>query len=260
MKITTDISITSRRRRAVSEWSPVQLFAQGGVGGWYDASVTGCLWQDVAGTVPATEGTPVARIDDLSGNGYHCIQPTLAARPTFVIDPQGRPCLEFDGVDDLLQAPFALDHRDATLALGFLTTVSDENGGVPFGVGTHSTGRFYLQTSFGNTRFLRQPQNGASLSVFGTPADIRQVALARIGPGPDSFLARSNGAAIDWAGSNAQQMSLAGRHIQIGARLPGSGHSAMRFYAGLYLMQALSDAALEQTEAFLAQKLGVVLP
>ena len=259
MKIVTDLSITSWRKPGGKPWNPQQLF-QAAEGAWYDPSTASSLWQDVAGTVPAIAGQPVARIDDLSGNGHHCVQPTLAARPTLTADSQGRPCLEFDGVDDILRAPFAFDHTFATFSLGYQTTVSGENGGMAFGVGSSSGGRFYLQTSFGSTRFLRQPQDGSNLSLGGLPADVLQVASVRIGPGPDDFLARANGGLIGWHGANAQQMNLANRHIQIGARIPGSMHSAMLFYGGVYLVGALSDTELEQIEAFLATRAGVALP
>ena len=60
------------------------------------------LWQDTAGTVPATAaGQLVARIDDKSGNGNHCIQATTSAQPALQQTAGGLWYLAFDGIEDL---------------------------------------------------------------------------------------------------------------------------------------------------------------
>jgi hypothetical protein len=61
-------------------FSPSALFANGEVGAWYDPSPE-TTFTDTAGTTPATVGSAVARINDLSGNGHHATQATTAARP-----------------------------------------------------------------------------------------------------------------------------------------------------------------------------------
>jgi hypothetical protein len=61
-------------------FSPSALFANGEVGVWYDPSPE-TTFTDTAGTTPATVGSDVARINDLSGNGHHATQATTAARP-----------------------------------------------------------------------------------------------------------------------------------------------------------------------------------
>jgi hypothetical protein len=63
-------------------FSPASLFASGEEGAWYDPSDLSTVWQDAAGTTPATAGDPVGRIDDKSGNGNHATQSTPTARPT----------------------------------------------------------------------------------------------------------------------------------------------------------------------------------
>lgn len=55
---------------------------------WYDPSDPATVWQDVAGTVPALVGTPVARIDDKGNLGLHATQSTPANRPTLQQDGQ----------------------------------------------------------------------------------------------------------------------------------------------------------------------------
>ena len=68
-----------------------------------DAAVSaGLVWQDAAGTIPATAaGHPVGKIADVSGNGKHLIQSTATARPTLT-SYGGKLWLEFDGIDDSL--------------------------------------------------------------------------------------------------------------------------------------------------------------
>lgn len=68
-------------------WSPAALFANGEKGAWYDPSDLTTMFQDTAGTVPVTaHGDPVRRINDKSGNGYHWIAPSDAARPVYQTD------------------------------------------------------------------------------------------------------------------------------------------------------------------------------
>ncbi len=69
---------------SVSAWTPLNLFAGGVVGGWYDPSDISTLWQDSARTTPVTtSGQPVGAIDDKSGNGRHLLQATAANRGTY---------------------------------------------------------------------------------------------------------------------------------------------------------------------------------
>ena len=79
------------------------LFGSGEEGAWYDPSDLSTVWQDAAGTTPATAGDPVGRIDDKSGNGNHATQSTSTARPTLQTSG-GLYYLDFDGVDDQLIA------------------------------------------------------------------------------------------------------------------------------------------------------------
>lgn len=71
---------------------------------WYDPSDLSTVWQDTAGTVPASANDPVARIDDKSGNGHHATQATVGSRP--ILRTDGRYAyLEFDGTDDFMDVP-----------------------------------------------------------------------------------------------------------------------------------------------------------
>jgi hypothetical protein len=89
-----------------TNWNPAYLFSSGQLGFWYDPSDITTLFQDNLGVTPVTAaGQTVGRILDKSGNGYHATQATLAQRPLYQIDANGRPYLSFDGVDDNMVIP-----------------------------------------------------------------------------------------------------------------------------------------------------------
>jgi hypothetical protein len=77
---------------------------------WFDASDASTLFQDSAGTTPATANNDVVgRWADKSGNARHATQGTTANKPTLKTNIQnGLPGLYFDGGDRLLLAA-ALD-------------------------------------------------------------------------------------------------------------------------------------------------------
>jgi hypothetical protein len=90
---------------AVGSFDPTSLFS-GETGGWWDPSDMSALFQDSAGTTPVTAADqPVGRIEDKSGNGNHLLQATSTERPYLRTDGTYW-WLEFDGVDDFLQAIF----------------------------------------------------------------------------------------------------------------------------------------------------------
>jgi hypothetical protein len=86
------------------EHALVELFTGGRKGLLIDLNddVASPVWANTAGTTPATSDTDVAaRVDDLSPNGWHLMQPTASQRPIHrVIDGVRR--LRHDGVDDTL--------------------------------------------------------------------------------------------------------------------------------------------------------------
>lgn len=98
-------------------WTPLELFALGEQGAWYDPSDLSTLFQDAAGTIPVTtDGDPVGYMGDKSGNGNHATQSVSAARPTYRTDGAYHKIV-FDGVDDsLLLGTFDLKEQVFSLA------------------------------------------------------------------------------------------------------------------------------------------------
>jgi len=68
---------------------------------WYTPDDPATLFQDVAGTIPVTAvGQSVALMKDISGRNNHVSQSAAGSRPIFTQAPNGKYCLQPDGVDD----------------------------------------------------------------------------------------------------------------------------------------------------------------
>ncbi len=96
----------------VPVFSPLDLFASGEQGAWYDPSDLSTMFQDRAGTTPVTaDGQTVGKILDKSGRGNHAVALSDAARPLYKTSG-GLHWMQFDGVDDSL----------STAAINFTST------------------------------------------------------------------------------------------------------------------------------------------
>src|SRR3989304_2387171 len=89
-----------RSRRRVSAFSPLDLSPVL----WLDFSDTSTLFTDSSGTIPVTaDGDVIGYAADLSGNGNHATQGTLANKPLYKTGIQnGLSVARFDGSDRLL--------------------------------------------------------------------------------------------------------------------------------------------------------------
>jgi len=187
MKIVTDISTTSAS--AGQGWHPGWLFRDGARGAYYDPTDISTLWQDAAGTAPAVIGQPVARMDDLSGNGHHMVQAQASARPVLRLTGDLL-SLEFDGADDALAATtpasaWGWAHRAGGVTFGVAAQVSfrpDEN---EFLIGTMSG------ASSGNTGVSLNSDNR---TVVDNPRDARVMIARGIGGSVAAFYRVHSGA------------------------------------------------------------------
>lgn len=100
-------------------FTPLDLFEGGQNGIWLDFSDTSTMWQDTSATTPVTtNGDPVARIDDKSGNGYNAQQATVSAQPTY---DSSLDAASSDGGDFLTvpssTATFSFMHKDTGVGI-----------------------------------------------------------------------------------------------------------------------------------------------
>ena len=83
-------------------FNPLDLFASGETGGWYDPSDLTTMFQDEAGTTPVTaDGQSVGQIRDKSGRGNHLTQATAGSRPIYRT-AGGKHWLELNGTSHFL--------------------------------------------------------------------------------------------------------------------------------------------------------------
>lgn len=110
-------------------------FTPGMIGGlelWLDADDNSTLYQDAGGTIAAvSDGDPVGRWEDKSGNGNHATQGTGSRRGTKKVGVQNsRDGVRFDGVDDVLEIVGGVSIYPATIFVVMREEVAVENAGV----------------------------------------------------------------------------------------------------------------------------------
>lgn len=80
------------------QFTPNDLFILGQYGIWWDATSTGYITQDSAGTIPVVNASdPVGLLIDRSGNSNDGIQATTSLKPLYQINPNR---IVFDRSDD----------------------------------------------------------------------------------------------------------------------------------------------------------------
>jgi hypothetical protein len=75
-------------------------------------------WYDAALGIALDGSSLVSQWDDQSGNALHLTQGTGAARPAMGTTASGRPCLVFDGGDDILNATVAIPQPQTVFVVG----------------------------------------------------------------------------------------------------------------------------------------------
>lgn len=246
------------QQRAVV-WTPVQLFANGEQGVWYEPKPE-YLFQDAAGTIPVTaDGDPVGRMLDLSGNNNHATQSTSAARPVYRTDGVLH-WLEFDGVDDHLAIPNDTDGAVGSDNTAVFAVRPDDGKVFPYVIGGKGDSGFEML-------FDKDGENIRAVVVT--------VAGVIVGNGTTAFTDtsfiyssdwdRSAGRARGWA-NQVEEVNLAGAVADkteslvyaIGARGDDQFLHG-RIYSGLILDRLLTDADRGQVEQYFADKSGVTL-
>ena len=252
-------------------------------GAWYDPSDLTTVWQDAAGTTPATAGDPVGRIDDKSGNGNHATQSTATARPTLQTSG-GLYYLDFDGVDDYLQGP--------THPFTFTGPVSFYTGFSPTSTKVYSTLFSAGATTSGasNQQKTMAFQYSSSASIPGvnrpsfatdiwTPSGIYTSTTSPLVTGTDYVAGfvisnwsthRSSGttARINGGGQTistygpSDPTSLNASPTYIGVFDPvalSTSFSDANIYGMIVLDRTLTAGEIDDVEAYLAAKSGVTL-
>ena len=125
-----------------TKFDPLVLFAGGKQGVWYDPSDKTTLFQDAAGTVPVTtNGNPVGKMLDKSGNNNHATQSTSAERPLYNTEPSR---LLLDKVDDAIVINFP---KRIVGSMTIATTTGTATYGVDIPQGNLTLGGMYFPSN-----------------------------------------------------------------------------------------------------------------
>jgi hypothetical protein len=243
--------ILSQRRGLTVAQAIAMLFPVGATGGFYIVR-PGNVWQDEAGTTPAVnDGDPVARLDDLSGNGNHLTVETTSRRPAFKISG-GKYWLEFDGTDDELNTGYSPRNEGSIGVSAFFTTTEAMYcfgarylaGGDP-GLG-------YRSTSGGNSGLQVRTNTG----VFALLQETRKAAHGANLTGTTLYQSLSGTSSVSLSQSYTPGV-VASTHVlnigHAGAGSLGSGISRFlgRWYGGYYSTHAASNAQSDQLAALM---------
>lgn len=231
-------------------FDPATLFTPARSGGWYDPADPLTLWRDTAATSPVTTaGQSVARIDDKSGNGNHLLQSAAEKMPAWMTDANGKPYLQFDGVDDFLATSAAI-----TLSLPFDRVTAIRQ------LSWSNLDRLF---AIGNTCFLNQRPATPALNLHDGINDIVKTAALAVGKngvvterhvGGASQIAVNTGAYVT---GNAGSTGPLGK-FAIGADAAGASPSNIRFYGGVMRGGTMTDDEIAGLRAWLADRAGIV--
>lgn len=233
-------------------FSPADLFANGEVGSWFEILPNTCF-QDVAGTIPSAVGDPVARINDLSGNGNHALQSTFASQP--ILRQGGSLCyLEHDGLGDNLVASYGSDLANLTRAIGYRVLgsdiIADDND---------ANASVVQSLNDGDLRFLVGGSGGfgdrSVVAVGGWNWNVDSVVVASAHADRELRVTGSGSSATAVALSAPTGMSGA----TIGAGAGGVAPLQGRIYSFVDVGRVLTEEERTNLAGYIAEKSGVTL-
>jgi hypothetical protein len=252
-----------------ASFTPLQLFALGVKGVWFDASDISTMFQDSAGTIPVTAaGQSVGKWLDKSGNGNHATQTTAGARPTYQVDANGYPNVTFDGSNDYMLTSNidlsgtarvmlgagvnVIGSGSAAAALAFGTDISTVNGSFLFGApGSATDHSLYVRGSSTLRAAINNVSDGADILVglFDISQATKEAELI-----PRLNYTQLAGTQITWTGTDAGSGSFGNLPLYLG----GYG-SSLQYNGAIYqviVRGALSSATeVVQTENWIDTKL-----
>jgi len=230
------------------------------------------MFQDSAGTTPVTtDGDPVGKILDKSGRGNHASQATAAKRPLYKTSG-GLHWLQFDGVDDRVSSA-SLDlsgTSTATLLLGLLRpNDSGYKMYAEFGP-PDTTGGFYFasRSSVSGYEVGLKGSSGQTVAVTDTSAppitDIATIELDYLQPtNATEIVIRVNGV-VESTSQVGQPSAGDGPFgnlaLNVGCRSDGSLPVTGNIYSMIFLGRTATTQEITDTETWVADKTGVVLP
>ena len=239
-----------------SAFTPLNLFAAGEQGVWFDPSDFSTMYQDSAGTTPVTAvGQPVGKINDKSGRGNHATQATAASRPVLQQDGAGKYYLDFDGTDDSLATSSINYGTDKVTIFAGLRKANDTASILcESSVSIINDGTFYLVTGTddGTTGYTSMSKGTAAAAstlntrITAVGADLAVISVTHDISGDLSTI-RRNGV----AGTNATGDKGAGNFTNQPLYIGRRGGSTLPFNGRIYslIVRGAASTATEITNA-----------
>lgn len=249
---------------------PELMFSAGVRGGYYDPSDMASMFQDTAGTIPCAINSPVARINDKSGQGNHLIQATAANQP-ILRAAGGLKYLDFDGVNDVLVSSGSVDLSNTsklaifcgvTLDTAAIAAISANAAG---GAGVTGGYRAIFNTVLGGNG----PLDGVIYDGVGStnvnenapPAAPRTRVHSLLfdyagAAATDEIILRTNGAvsAVTVNSGPVNTVNFANGQISMGDFVAGGGPLDGRIYGLVVLGKLASAAEISNMEIFMNSK------
>lgn len=271
LSLDLSLSLTGGASAAVS--APDAIFAVGSrSGAYYDIQDLSSLFQNSNGTTAAVVGQPVGYVADLSGNGFHLIQATAAARPTLRQDATTLLYyLERDGVDDTMAsaASVTLDQSvGAYLGAGMETNgaFSATTNYSMFGLVTDGSSRFDLTVRAENPNHLNSAfarfDNGTQLLASGTN---QTVAIGEPylqdsvldADSLDLFIKDESGSTT--TGTSAGALTAGTEAIPVVLSYNASTGNSTRFYRGIIVADTLTAGEKTSIRTWLGEGCNVTI-
>jgi hypothetical protein len=250
-------------------WTPLELFQEGELGVWYDPSDLSTMYQDSAGTIPVvSDGDPVGRVEDKSGNGNHATQTVSTSRPVYRTNGSTH-WLEFDGVDDYLDISDKTVFKNASeglISLGVLPEASNTatSAIISFTNGTTGTSRFSLFSSVNTNNLItlggrRLDEDSFSSIDTAQPGGSVVVTSVVDWANSDLFL-RVNGV-LSSSDTNFQTEGNTSDTSSIAAEIGSSSgnYGAISTYNIVVIKDTINTFQRDNLETFLAGKADVSL-
>jgi hypothetical protein len=222
---------------------------------WLDASDSATLFQDSAGTTPATtDGDVVGYWGDKSTGVKHMTQATTAQKPTLQLAEQnGRHAIQFDGSDVLFRSGVVTTSTAWTVFTAAKLGAGATQAIFANGTATVSNVAPMVWKNTGNRNISLANAN----CVDGAATTSAEIWTTRRTTAPLAIL-RINGASQAITNDTAAQATpTVGAFV--GAALADTTYAMTGFiYEILMYSAALTDDQLAQVEAYLSSKWGIV--
>lgn len=238
---------------------------------WVEAAAQNTLFTEIAGTTTPTDGGPVGRWQDMSGNDFHVTAPADdTTRPTWVYN-NGVPYVEFDGVDDVLRRTTSLGMYAAGACSIFAAVRSTTQGTSDLLVSERNdTGAAGLYIPMETDNGVATISSGvirtdASGTFFNHPAvitgafDDTDRVVGHIDTGA-VFYGWLDGALVGSPNSYTRSGVLTLNNFSVGATVELTGASGFfpcRLYALVIVKRVLSSSEVDLLSRYLRRKMGI---